>query len=153
MLFRSSLPISLCPTLFYSFSSSLSPSLLFSLFVSLKDTQAEAPAHIQRLRVEAEHGRAWAVLQECRAELAREAQALTATSSERIIREHRVRGREREERGRERERERGKREGERESEKREGDLLTDSVKYSITLCSLDISVLDVLQRARPSGCL
>uniref|UniRef100_A0A8C7FND7 Spectrin repeat containing nuclear envelope protein 1 n=1 Tax=Oncorhynchus kisutch TaxID=8019 RepID=A0A8C7FND7_ONCKI len=55
-----------------------------------KDIQMEAPFHLQRLKVEAERGRAGAVLQECRAELAREIQALTTTGSETVIREHRA---------------------------------------------------------------
>lgn len=66
-------------------------SLSLCVPVLLQDIQMEAPFHLQRLKVEAERGRAGAVLQECRAELARENQALTTTGSETVIREHRVR--------------------------------------------------------------
>uniref|UniRef100_A0A8B9L7P1 Spectrin repeat containing, nuclear envelope 1a n=1 Tax=Astyanax mexicanus TaxID=7994 RepID=A0A8B9L7P1_ASTMX len=55
-----------------------------------KDIQAEAPAHLLRLKVEAERRIVLASLQECRIELQKEDKAIATSGSERVIREHRV---------------------------------------------------------------
>lgn len=57
-----------------------------------QDVHTEAPLHLLRLRVEAEREWLMGHLQECRAELDREEEALPTAGSERLIREHRVRG-------------------------------------------------------------
>ncbi|GAA6072422.1 nesprin-1 isoform X1, partial [Tachysurus ichikawai] len=55
-----------------------------------KDIQAEAPAHLLRLRVQAERCFVMTSLQECRTELQREEKTLATAGSERAIREHRA---------------------------------------------------------------
>ncbi|MEQ2205478.1 hypothetical protein XENOCAPTIV_000082 [Xenoophorus captivus] len=55
-----------------------------------KDLQTEVPSHLLRLKVDAERSRVALILQDCRAELEREIQALSDTcTSERVIKEHR----------------------------------------------------------------
>ncbi|GLD49390.1 nesprin-1-like protein [Lates japonicus] len=61
-----------------------------------KDIQGEVPSHLLRLKVEVERSRVAVILQDSRAELAREMQALSGTcTSERMIKEHRTFFRER----------------------------------------------------------
>ncbi|KAM4529485.1 nesprin-1 isoform 3-T3 [Fundulus diaphanus] len=61
-----------------------------------KDLQTEVPSHLLRLKVDVERNRVALILQDCRAELEREMQALSGTcTSERVIREHRTFFRER----------------------------------------------------------
>ncbi|MEQ2294229.1 hypothetical protein AMECASPLE_001811, partial [Ameca splendens] len=61
-----------------------------------KDLQTEVPSHLLRLKVDAERSRVALILQDCRAELEREIQALSDTcTSERVIKEHRTFFRER----------------------------------------------------------
>ncbi|XP_040920912.1 nesprin-1-like [Toxotes jaculatrix] len=61
-----------------------------------KDIQGEVPSHLLRLKVEVEQSRVAVILQDCRAELDREMQALSGTcTSERVIKEHRTFFRER----------------------------------------------------------
>lgn len=49
------------------------------------------PSHLLRLKVEVERSRVAVIIQDCRAELGREMQALSGTcTSERVIKEHRV---------------------------------------------------------------
>ncbi|KAG7275370.1 hypothetical protein CRUP_007926, partial [Coryphaenoides rupestris] len=56
-----------------------------------KDVQGEVPSHLVRLKVEVEQKRVALVLQDCRLELGREMEALSATcTSERVIKEHRA---------------------------------------------------------------
>ena len=56
-----------------------------------QDIQGEVPSHLLRLKVEVERRRVVVILQDCRAELDREMQALSGTcTSERVIKEHRV---------------------------------------------------------------
>uniref|UniRef100_A0A3Q4N1A1 Nesprin-1 spectrin repeats region domain-containing protein n=1 Tax=Neolamprologus brichardi TaxID=32507 RepID=A0A3Q4N1A1_NEOBR len=56
-----------------------------------KDMQSEVPSHLLRLKVDVERSRVAVILQDCRAELHREMQALSGTcTSERVIKEHRV---------------------------------------------------------------
>lgn len=53
--------------------------------------QSEVPSHLLRLKVDVEQSRVAVILQDCRAELHREMQALSGTcTSERVIKEHRV---------------------------------------------------------------
>lgn len=53
--------------------------------------QSEVPSHLLRLKVDVERSRVAVILQDCRAELHREMQALSGTcTSERVIKEHRV---------------------------------------------------------------
>lgn len=57
----------------------------------LQDMQSEVPSHLLRLKVDVERSRVAVILQDCRAELHREMQALSGTcTSERVIKEHRV---------------------------------------------------------------
>uniref|UniRef100_A0AAZ1XTL6 Calponin-homology (CH) domain-containing protein n=1 Tax=Oreochromis aureus TaxID=47969 RepID=A0AAZ1XTL6_OREAU len=61
-----------------------------------KDMQSEVPSHLLRLKVDVERSRVAVILQDCRAELHREMQALSGTcTSERVIKEHRTFFRER----------------------------------------------------------
>ncbi|XP_028460432.1 nesprin-1-like [Perca flavescens] len=61
-----------------------------------KDIQGEVPSHLLRLKVEVERSRVAVIIQDCRAELDREMQALSGTcTSERVIKEHRTFFRER----------------------------------------------------------
>ncbi|XP_047184808.1 nesprin-1-like [Scophthalmus maximus] len=61
-----------------------------------KDIQGAVPSHLLRVKVEVEQSRVAVVLQDCRAELDREMQALSGTcTSERVIKEHRTFFRER----------------------------------------------------------
>ncbi|XP_067337447.1 nesprin-1 isoform X16 [Channa argus] len=61
-----------------------------------KDIQGEVPSHLLHLKVEVEGKRVAMILQDCRAELDREMQALSGTcTSERVIKEHRTFFRER----------------------------------------------------------
>lgn len=56
-----------------------------------QDIQGAVPSHLLRVKVEVEQSRVAVVLQDCRAELDREMQALSGTcTSERVIKEHRV---------------------------------------------------------------
>lgn len=56
-----------------------------------QDLQTEVPSHLLRLKVDVERSRVALILQDCRAELEREIQALSGTcTSERVIKEHRV---------------------------------------------------------------
>lgn len=56
-----------------------------------QDIQGEVPSHLLRLKVEVERSRVAVIIQDCRAELDREMQALSGTcTSERVIKEHRV---------------------------------------------------------------
>lgn len=82
-----------CSTKEYICNTQYKPYIVFLLApVYLQDIQGEVPSHLQRLKVEVERGRVGTVLEDCRAELDREMQALTnACSSDRVIKEHRVR--------------------------------------------------------------
>lgn len=61
-----------------------------------KDMQSEVPSHLLRLKVDVERSRVAVILQDCRAELHREMEALSGTcTSERVIKEHRTFFRER----------------------------------------------------------
>lgn len=63
--------------------------LLCVLF--LQDLQAEVPSHLLHLKVDVERKWVAVILQDCRAELDREMQALAGTcTSERVIKEHKV---------------------------------------------------------------
>lgn len=65
-------------------------SFLLSLNL-MQDLQGEVPSHLLRLKVEVERNRVAVILQDSRAELDRELQALSGTcTSERVIKEHRV---------------------------------------------------------------
>lgn len=54
-----------------------------------QDIQSEVPSHLLRLKVDVERSRVAMIIQDSRAELNREMQALSATcTSERVIKEH-----------------------------------------------------------------
>lgn len=63
---------------------------MFPLFIS-QDIQGEVPTHLLHLKVEVEQNQVAEIIEECRAELDREMQLLSAScTSERVIKEHRV---------------------------------------------------------------
>lgn len=63
---------------------------MFPVFIA-QDIQGEVPTHLLRLKVEVEQNQVAVIIEECRAELDREMQSLSATcTSERVIKEHRV---------------------------------------------------------------
>uniref|UniRef100_A0A3B1IR95 Calponin-homology (CH) domain-containing protein n=1 Tax=Astyanax mexicanus TaxID=7994 RepID=A0A3B1IR95_ASTMX len=55
-----------------------------------KDVQTEIPYHLLNLKVEVEHSRLMASLQECQSELTRENRSLPGMGSERLVKEHRA---------------------------------------------------------------